>query len=234
MENILPYDDQINENFSDIDIDEELKGIDLDNIELDPEIQELLNNTQRNDTWNNYEQRHERNTVIIKPEEQSLDPFFPNNNVPEEWKWTELEECILDLEGSELIKKMQEIRGKRREDTNITELATLCMTIQRTKVEREQKIATGKWEQNVKMLQEKLHKTEQDMRIVKREKEDALKILKSLRKMMTATQLELTKLEKIHKENKIITQIWKDLNEDKERELELQKEYIKRLENEKQ
>jgi ERCC4-type nuclease len=129
---------------------------------------------------------------------------------------------------------MQEIRGKRKEDTNITELATLCMAVQKTKAEREQKIATGKWEQKVKILQEKLHKTEQDMRIVKREKENALKILKSLRKMMTATQLELTKLEKIHKENKIITQIWKDLNEDKERELELQKEYIKRLENEKQ
>ena len=89
------------ENFYDIDTEEEDVQI-LSNISVNPEIQTLFDEIEMTEYWNNYEE------FLMKKEKENMpeDPFFQNKNVPESWKWTELEECIQELGNEDLAWEM--------------------------------------------------------------------------------------------------------------------------------
>jgi len=77
---------------------------------------EFINSFDMEEYWKNYDKNISK---ISSAEENSQyvcnnvnmndsvgkDDFFPNNNVPENWKWNELEEGIQDIRNSDLAKE---------------------------------------------------------------------------------------------------------------------------------
>ncbi len=227
---------EIDNNLEYLDSDE----IDLNNITMDPEIDELVNSFDIEEYWDQYNKNAIRKSVITNGKIQqnqeiiseNFDSFFPNNNVPQAWKWTEVDECIQELRESSLAVKMKDMRGKRKEETNIEELANLCMDIQKYKIESKVEISKGKIEKDMQKIKEQYRAADNKLKRVTRERDILAKICKQINGKNVEMDKDIKRLEQQGEGNRIILKVWKDLNNDKEKEIRLQKEYIMRLENE--
>ena len=215
------------ERFYEIDTEEEDVQM-LSNMAVNPEIQTLFDEIEMTDYWASYEED------LLKKEKDNIpeDPFFPNKNVPENWKWTELEECLQELENEELAREMKEMRKKDEKETNLKELADLCIRVQRIALEREKRVIEDNFRGTLSEKEGAIIKERFKSKCLEKDKETMSKILREMDKEVKSKNAEIAKLRKNLRNYETILGVWKKMSKSKDVELSMQEKYIERLEKE--
>ena len=124
------------------------------------------------------------------------------------------------------------MRKRSEKETDLKELADLCIRVQRIALERERKVIEENLKETLSEKEAIIIKEKFKSKCLEREKETMSKILREMDKEIKSKTAEISKLRKNLNNHETILKVWKKLNKNKDIELSMQEKYIKRLENE--
>jgi len=127
---------------------------------------------------------------------------------------------------------MKEMRNKKKEETDLKELADLCMEIQKYKLESKNDTNEGKYKQRIREKDKKIGNTLTALRRTIQERDALSKICKELDKRFKAAELERANTVKQNEGNEVVLKVWKGLINEKERTILIQREKIKGMSKE--
>jgi hypothetical protein len=227
--------------FSDIDTSGMENYEELNNIELPDDVMQLLESM---DVYNYFENLENSVTDSVEPSllqdnkstarnNITTQEFgYPYNNVPEEWKWDEMEEIIQELSNSGLANQMKEIRYTRKEDTDIRQLANLCMEIQKRQINQKYEKEEGKYIEQLNAKNRKIGEITKTLNQTIRIKNNVSRVCAEIDKKLKKLVNEKKNAEKQTDAYKITLKAFKDISNEKERRIIIQQEQINDMNSE--
>lgn len=158
--------------------------------------------------------------------------FFPNDNVPTEYRWDEYDECTQGITNPDLARKMYELRYKRKEQTDSSEPKMIFLQIQMSKLVEKQKMERKEWEKSINTLERRSENLYTALKLAVNDKDVAVSSNKEFQAELEVKEKELEIEQETSRKSKRIGQIWMGLYRDKEKEVTEYRERNKHLERE--
>jgi hypothetical protein len=170
------------------------------------------------------------NMQLEKEKEHSIiNNFYPYDNVPENWKWSEYDECMQELRNEELAKAMKNVRHTKRIDTNIRELAEIVIALQKEKIKMMEEEDKENRDINLMNEKRKLSLANLKLKSTTEERNYYENLSKDLNGKINAIEQEKEEKLKQIKSNTVIIKIWKDFCNEKEKTIGNQRAQIREL-----
>ncbi len=230
--------------FSDIDTSElDCNYENIDDIQLPSEVMQLIETA---DIYKYFEEMENSAMGNAAPEPQSnnpinvingvperktviVNPFFPYDNIPEHWKWSEYDECMQELRNENLAKAMKNIRHRKRIDTDIKELAEIVIALQKEKIKMLQEEDKENKDINLMNERRKLSLANLKLKSTSEERNYYENLSRDLNEKILAMDQEKEEKLKQIKSNTVIIKIWKDFCNEKEKTIGNQRAQIREL-----
>jgi len=163
--------------------------------------------------------------------EMEVNQFHMAEQIPAEYRWNDIDECIQELRNPELGRRMQEIRTTN-ERISKNEIERINHEIKISNMEEKHEIETGRLIEELDTVEKKAEKLFTALRIGIQDKESALSINRQLTAELKIREQELSSERNSIMVKDTIIKTWIKLCSEKDKEIEKVREDNKELRRE--